>query len=547
MIGLRRLGIFLVVVVAVGALSASSAAVSTLAKPIITMHPTEWTQDRDATFVFSSTDAGATFLCRFDGSTPATCTSPASLTQLAEGPHSFQVRATDGAANISAASGFDWTVDVTPPSPPGSVTAEATSPLGATVVLTAADNLDPAPQVECSPPSGSMFPLGTTTVTCGSVDAAGNERPAVALSVTVRDTTPPVVSPHADVVAAQQSASGAMVAYRLPVVSDAADPNPAVDCGPAPGSVFPVGDTVVGCTATDAGGNRSAEVDFKVIVQQGQIPAKPVLMTETRRITSKTRAVFGFTVEQGAAISCKLDRDETHGSFLPCSTSTSQTYTGLTEGSYLFTVRVTNSIGNVNQATYGWKVDLTPPAPVASFRTRAGDGWVMLLWTKPTELDYARVRISRKRAGTTSWRHLADRVSATSLKDDAVRNDVRYRYRIRSIDKARNASAAVGAIGRPSKILSPAFGAELGTPPLVDWRSVADAAYYNVQVWRNGRKILSVWPLRSRYQMRWRWTYRGRSYALTTGGYHVYVWPGFGSKASADYGRLLGWTSFRMN
>jgi hypothetical protein len=40
---------------------------------------------------------------------------------------------------------------------------------------TATDNCDPNPTESCTPPSGSTFPLGMTTVTCTATDACGNE------------------------------------------------------------------------------------------------------------------------------------------------------------------------------------------------------------------------------------------------------------------------------------------------------------------------------------------------------------------------------------
>ena len=90
------------------------------------------------------------------------------------------------------------------------------------------------------------------------------------------------------------------------------------------------------------------------------------------------------------------------------------------------------------------------------------------------------------------------------------------------------------------------YGAEVTRPPLVDWTSVRRATYYNVQVWRRGHKVLSLWPWRSSLQMRGTWRYRGRTYTLSAAGYTVLVWPGFGSKAAARYGPLLGSTSFRV-
>ena len=54
---------------------------------------------------------------------------------------------------------------------------ETTESSGATVTYdppTATDENPANPEVSCTPPSGSTFPLGTTTVTCQATDAAGN-------------------------------------------------------------------------------------------------------------------------------------------------------------------------------------------------------------------------------------------------------------------------------------------------------------------------------------------------------------------------------------
>lgn len=68
--------------------------------------------------------------------------------------------------------------DATPPviSEPDNIVATATSSVGATVHFapTATDETDGDVSVICSPASGSTFPIGTTTVTCTAMDAAGN-------------------------------------------------------------------------------------------------------------------------------------------------------------------------------------------------------------------------------------------------------------------------------------------------------------------------------------------------------------------------------------
>ena len=125
-------------------------------------------------------------------------------------------------------------------------------------------------------------------------------------------------------------------------------------------------------------------------------------------------------------------------------------------------------------------------------------------------------------------------------------NHVLYRYRIRSLDRAGNLSSPVEVEAWPSPIVSPRYHAVVHTPPLVDWRSAPRATYYNMQVWRNGRKILSTWPAHSQYRLQSTWTFQGRRHVLSEGPVAVYVWPGYGSKAAARYGPLYGRTVFTI-
>ncbi|MBZ5560498.1 MAG: Ig-like domain repeat protein [Acidobacteriia bacterium] len=89
--------------------------------------------------------------------------------------------------------------DATPPvltAAPADITAEATSPSGAIVTYTpptATDAVDGPVPVTCVPASGSTFPLGATTVVCSATDAGGNTA-SESFTVTVVDTTPPVIA-----------------------------------------------------------------------------------------------------------------------------------------------------------------------------------------------------------------------------------------------------------------------------------------------------------------------------------------------------------------
>jgi hypothetical protein len=46
-----------------------------------------------------------------------------------------------------------------------------------TFTVTASDDIDPSPVVVCTPPSGSLFPPGTTQVVCTATDASVTARP----------------------------------------------------------------------------------------------------------------------------------------------------------------------------------------------------------------------------------------------------------------------------------------------------------------------------------------------------------------------------------
>ena len=117
--------------------------------------------------------------------------------------------------------------------------------------------------VVCSPASGSTFPLGATTVTCTATDASTNSS-ACTFTVTVMDTTPPIVNCPSSITAEATSEAGALVTYAVSV-ADSCNPNAPITCLPPSGGVFHIGATSVNCTALDMHGN-SAFCTFTVTV-----------------------------------------------------------------------------------------------------------------------------------------------------------------------------------------------------------------------------------------------------------------------------------------
>jgi hypothetical protein len=123
-----------------------------------------------------------------DGTALDVSCTPASGSTFALATTAVKCSATDSFDNTVDASFNVSVVDTTPPvvTTSGDVKVEATSPGGAVAVFlaSATDLVDVTDAVSCSPASGSIFPIGTTTVTCSAKDAHGNAGSAT-LKVTV--------------------------------------------------------------------------------------------------------------------------------------------------------------------------------------------------------------------------------------------------------------------------------------------------------------------------------------------------------------------------
>ena len=91
-----------IAMLAAAALSMSFAPPAAAAPPntTITSGPTGDTNNPTPTFGFSSSKPGSTFACRVDAIPYEPCTSPTTTSQLADGPHTFYVLATDSAGNV---------------------------------------------------------------------------------------------------------------------------------------------------------------------------------------------------------------------------------------------------------------------------------------------------------------------------------------------------------------------------------------------------------------------------------------------------------------
>ena len=124
----------------------------------------------------------------------------------------------------------------------------------------------PPPRNRCH--SGQTCPSTAANAARYPCAVTDNGSPALedreTITVTVLDTTPPVLTTPGNITVAASGPNGAVVNFTVSAV-DNYDPTPTVICSPVAGSTFAIGDHMVTCTATDDR-NNSASASFTVSV-----------------------------------------------------------------------------------------------------------------------------------------------------------------------------------------------------------------------------------------------------------------------------------------
>jgi hypothetical protein len=159
--------------------------------------PSGATNDPTPTFTFSSSESGSTFECKLDAGSFSFCSSPKTTAHLADGSHTFSVRATDPVGNV----------DDTPASRTFTVATAEVKVSGSTLVVTAAagakDNLQitkPSPSTlrVTDFPSGAYTGSGVHTgagcTRSGDYTANCNSSGVTLIQVTSADKTDRVVN-----------------------------------------------------------------------------------------------------------------------------------------------------------------------------------------------------------------------------------------------------------------------------------------------------------------------------------------------------------------
>jgi hypothetical protein len=201
----------------------------------------------------------------------------------------------------------------------------------------------------------------------------------------------------------------------------------------------------------------------------------------------------------------------------------------------------TDVAGNAASGSFPLNYDATPPARPA-VEAKPGNRRVAITWTPDASSQAELVRTSRHGAPRLLYRG-----AGAAFTDRRLRNGRRYRYRVTLIDPAgTRAEAGTSAVPTASPLLQPARGARVSSAPLLVWKRVRHARYYNVQLLHGSTKILSSWPRKPRLQLERRWRFGHRVRRLVRGRYCWYVWPGLGTRSERRYGPRLGKSCFTV-
>lgn len=199
--------------------------------------------------------------------------------------------------------------------------------------------------------------------------------------------------------------------------------------------------------------------------------------------------------------------------------------------------------GNAAEAALTTNYDATAPK-LAAVEATVAKGVARLGWRKPA--DAVLVRIDRTPGVNGAKTTRVYRGTGRTFVDRTVREGVSYRYEVTAADAAGNVAAiAVTADARPA-LYAPLAGAAVRAPVRLAWQPVARARYYNVQLYRNGVKILSSWPQRPTLRLAPTWRYLGKPQSLEPGLHRWFVWPALGTRAKPRFGRPLGSSTFTV-
>ena len=349
--------------------------------------PSGTVSTNSADFSFSATEDGSTFECSLDGAAFEPCSSPQSYTDLSEGSHTLEVKATDQASitDPTPASRI-WTVDTTTPEttidygPSDGATLSSrdvsftfsASEAGSTLEC----SLDGAAFASCtSPKEYTDLSEGSHTFSVKATDASGNTEVSPASTTWTVDTTAPETKIDSNPNALTNSASAS---FGFSSTEPGSTFECKLDSGTYESCTSPTsltglsdGSHTFSVKATDAASNTDpTPADFTWTVD---ITPPDTSITDgpaEGATDTDGNVTFTFSGTDNKAIAryeVKNVKDGVEEPFLNNGLSTTKSFTNLANGSYSYRVRALDGAGNISTlAVRNYSVsipasDTTPP------------------------------------------------------------------------------------------------------------------------------------------------------------------------------------------
>lgn len=328
------------------------------------------TASETKSFTFTA-DETASFECSLDRGTFAACVAPLEVTGMSEGPHWFEVRATDAAGNIGLVASYSWVVDRTAPvlslgsiSPQAGLTnaKSLSAEFAASEIADLFCSFDGAEAAVCqSPFVNPDVAEGEHSLVVTAIDGAGNRSAPLELLWTM-DFTAPVIS-FAEIL---PSASANLNAESIEMGVNAPEGSAlfaSVNGAEAVSFESPLrlqalgeGSYSVAVTAVDAAGNASVPLIHEFVLDR----TAPVLTLTPANLANPSNAdsnSFELSSSEAGVFECALDS----AGFESCGAL--KEISGLIDGEHLLQARALDLAGNVSSVVeYRWVVDTMAPS-----------------------------------------------------------------------------------------------------------------------------------------------------------------------------------------
>ncbi len=328
---------------------------------------------KNRSFEFSSSESSS-FECSVDEGTFVACTSPYRIENLAEGDHSFDVRAVDVAGNSGISTGSRWMIDTQLPivtlgnivPNQGATNSHAVSgEFSANEPAEFSCSFDGGALSACNSPFASeIYVEGAHGVSIVAKDAAGNYSEAVNVGWMFDFTSPSIsfgqILPstskfiNAHNFSAEVNYSEAVTFTSL---LNGAFLNQ--NSNPIMLSNLDEGDYMLQVSGFDAVGNQTNVISHEFSVDR--TAPLVALQLAINGLTKSDSNTLNLSADEVATFECNVDSS----GFAPCASPL--LLSGLADGDHLVVVRAIDQAGNVGDTkSVSWVIDTTAPQSTLS-------------------------------------------------------------------------------------------------------------------------------------------------------------------------------------